>query len=37
MGPVIFVTDVLQGKKVPANKIGLVLGVNIKGRPETVA
>jgi predicted RNA-binding protein with TRAM domain len=37
MGLVIFVTDILQGKKVPVDIICLVLGVNIKGRSETVA
>ena len=37
MGLVILVTDVLQGKKVPSSKIGLVFGVDIKGGPEAVA
>ena len=36
MGLVMFVADVLQGKKVSADKISLVWGVNIKGRTETM-
>jgi hypothetical protein len=36
-GFVILVRDILQGKKIPANKICFIERVNIKGRAETVA